>query len=176
MTVYLGAAHRNCPAGTGLLLPRGHEHTFRVESEEARLLVVLLPAGPEDFYLELGAFGDRDSGARTPANQDMERLVTVAARYGVEITGPGPDQPGRSAPLIRDLLAVQPRWETPTERGRLGEGRRAAVEAHRAQETGVVRRMPTALPVTSHGHTAGGRAAGGQFGPVLGRSRVYAGG
>jgi quercetin dioxygenase-like cupin family protein len=71
------------PAGTGLFLPVGREHAYAVVSEEARLLVVMAPAGLEGCLVDLtGTAGDG-----SPA---VERLVTLAARYGIEITGPPP--------------------------------------------------------------------------------------
>ena len=70
-----------CPAGTCLLLPKGCEYAYSVESERARLLVVAVPAGIEGCYREL----DDSDGAPHSAAPDFERLVTVAARYGVEI-------------------------------------------------------------------------------------------
>jgi quercetin dioxygenase-like cupin family protein len=69
------------PAGTCVLLPRGCEHTYAVESERARLLTILVPAGFEGYYREM----DDRGGASQPATPDFERLVTVAAHYGVEI-------------------------------------------------------------------------------------------
>ncbi len=72
------------PAGTWLFLPRGSDHTFSVESADARLLVMLAPAGLENC---LGESGQPDNPA---AEQPViERLVATAARYGVAITGPG---------------------------------------------------------------------------------------
>jgi quercetin dioxygenase-like cupin family protein len=73
-------------AGTCRFLPRGVEHAYAVESGEARLLVVLTPAGLEGAFEELTA-GD--------AGPDLDRLITVAARYGVTITGPAPRQGSR---------------------------------------------------------------------------------
>ncbi len=75
----------DAPAGTCVLLPRGGEHTFRVESAEARLLVLVTPAGLEGYYREL----DRPD-ARSGVAPGVERLVATAARYGVAITGPPP--------------------------------------------------------------------------------------
>jgi quercetin dioxygenase-like cupin family protein len=67
--------------GTAILLPRGTEHAWRVESEAARLLVVVAPAGLEASWAEL-------SSRETP----LERLVAVAAHRGIEITGPPLDR------------------------------------------------------------------------------------
>ncbi len=64
-------------AGTAVLLPRGTEHAWRVESANARLLIAVAPAGLESCWAEL-------SSRETP----LERLVAVAARCGIEITGP----------------------------------------------------------------------------------------
>ncbi len=83
LTYYVDEETHHATAGTYVILPRGCEHTFSVESDEARLLVMVVPAGCEGFY------GELDSDA-TGAASDIERLVTVAARYGVEITGPPP--------------------------------------------------------------------------------------
>jgi quercetin dioxygenase-like cupin family protein len=72
------------PAGTWLFLPRGIEHAFSVESPEARLLVVLSPAGLEGYLRELS-----QTGEAVAELQLIERLVATVARYGIAITGPG---------------------------------------------------------------------------------------
>lgn len=85
------------PAGTWLFLPRGSEHTFAVQSEEARLLVLLAPAGLEDSIGELARPAD-------PVDNPplVEKLVATAARYGVSITGPGRRATGEmSSPTLR---------------------------------------------------------------------------
>ena len=93
LTLRVGDVERDCPAGTGVLLARGCEHTYRVESGEARLLVLLVPAGLEGYYRELGVPTDGRTGhGAGDGRQDVERLVTVAARYGVAITGPPPGE------------------------------------------------------------------------------------
>jgi quercetin dioxygenase-like cupin family protein len=74
----------DAPAGTSLFLPRGSEHTFVVQSPEARLLMLLSPAGLEHSLADLAQPSQPLSGELV-----IERLVTTAARYGVSITGPG---------------------------------------------------------------------------------------
>lgn len=67
-------------AGEAVFLPRGREHAYQLGTDEARLLVLAVPAGIEGMYAEL-------EDAREDARY-VERLISVAARYGVEITGP----------------------------------------------------------------------------------------
>ena len=81
LTYYLDGREHRARAGSCLALPRGGEHGFVVEMQEAQLLTLVLPAGLEGYCLELDEAG-REDGVT------VERLVTVAGRYGVEITGP----------------------------------------------------------------------------------------
>jgi quercetin dioxygenase-like cupin family protein len=69
--------------GMWLYLPRGSQHRFSVESAEARLLVMLAPAGIEDWLRDL-----RLPDSPTADPNTVERLVSTAARHGVAITGP----------------------------------------------------------------------------------------
>ena len=86
---YKGDEDLRCGPGDRVLLPRGCEHTFRVESDEARLLVLLTPAGLEGLYAELVKSIDPRRGENPRSmTRDLDRLVTASARYGVEITGP----------------------------------------------------------------------------------------
>jgi quercetin dioxygenase-like cupin family protein len=75
--VLLGEQVRTVSAGECIVLPQGRTHTYRIVSDEARLLVVIAPAGLEASYPDGIWHGD-----------DFERLVAVAARYGIEVTGP----------------------------------------------------------------------------------------
>lgn len=70
-------------AGSGLLLPRGSEHTLTVESPAARLLLAISPAGLERCLGELEELEHAGS-----SELHVERLVALAARFGVAITGP----------------------------------------------------------------------------------------
>ena len=70
------------PAGTAVFLPRGVEHALLAETDEAKVLSFFAPAGFERFYGEMAAVGPLD----------VERLVTTAARYGCQISGPTPER------------------------------------------------------------------------------------
>ena len=94
LTCYVGGEARPVPAGRCVYLPRGVEHGFVVESGEATILHLFTPAGYEGAIRELGAVASSNTSAPgLAAPPDVERLVTVAARYGCEITGPPPTQP-----------------------------------------------------------------------------------
>ena len=81
ITVEVNSIQRRCRAGDCTLLPRGAEHTWRVESDEATLLALATPAGLEGYYEELAR----------PVEPEcrVERLIAASARYGIEILGPG---------------------------------------------------------------------------------------
>ena len=80
LSVWVSGEWVEVPAGTAMFLPRGAEHAFVTATEKARVLSFFAPAGFERFYREMAATGPLD----------VERLVTIAARYGCEITGPTP--------------------------------------------------------------------------------------
>lgn len=88
----LGRETVDARAGTCLILPRGGEHSYRIRSATARLLVIAVPAGIEGYYRELS----RPAGPATGVGA-VERLIVVAARHGVTITGPRHKR-GRSPP------------------------------------------------------------------------------
>ncbi len=70
----------DAPTGSCLTLPRNIEHSYQVLSDTAHLLVIITPAGLENFYRELA------SSRPLPA----EHLITAASHYGITITGPAP--------------------------------------------------------------------------------------
>jgi quercetin dioxygenase-like cupin family protein len=65
--------------GDAFVAPRGAPHTYRVESDRARWLVLCSPAGFEEFVSEVAAAG---------ADPGPELLTAAAARRGIEILGP----------------------------------------------------------------------------------------
>ena len=82
VTFELEGERHDGTAGTCMLLPCGREHSFTIESDDARLLFLLLPAGLEGW---VGAASAEDLSGGSPA---VERFVATAARYGVSISGP----------------------------------------------------------------------------------------
>lgn len=84
--VQVGELFHRIGVGECIYLPRGCEHAILAESPEARLLLITLPAGIEGYYRELDLVSDEEAA-------DVERLIAVAARYGLMITGPAMIRP-----------------------------------------------------------------------------------
>ena len=90
ITVYRGEEMIAATAGDFMRLPRGVPHAFRVDSEQARLIDVVTPAGHENFFR---LAGEPVEGLALPpmaGAPDMERLADAAARTDLEILGPPP--------------------------------------------------------------------------------------
>ena len=76
-------------AGSLVYGPRGIQHGFRVDSDEARLLLIFGPAGVEGFFREAGK--PAGSIALPPPDEqfmDREALTEVAKRFGQEFVAP----------------------------------------------------------------------------------------
>ena len=73
-------------AGFLVIAPPGHTHAFKNEGDEpARVLLLITPAGLEEFFQEVGVPIKEESALSehfTPEN--LERMVTTASKYGVE--------------------------------------------------------------------------------------------
>ncbi len=94
VTFYVGSERVEGAPGTSVLFPRGVEHAYVVTSEVARMLVVLAPCQPgfERCVADLSACPiEPVPGVIPGAEQEIERLVATAARFGVELTRPRPD-------------------------------------------------------------------------------------
>ncbi len=76
-------------AGSLVYGPRNVAHAFRVDSEEARLLLLFGPAGVEGFFREAGK--PARSVELPPADEqfiDREALMQIGNRYQQEYVGP----------------------------------------------------------------------------------------
>jgi quercetin dioxygenase-like cupin family protein len=78
--------------GTFANMPVGTPHSFKNESGRlARMLISVAPAGLEKMFFEVGV--PMPPGATTaapPTNEEIERLLAVAPKYGIGIRLPGP--------------------------------------------------------------------------------------
>lgn len=72
--------------GAYVFAPRNLPHGFRVQGDRpARMLLLCAPGGFADFVVEMSE--------PAPAPPDMAKLVSLAAKYGVDILGPLPALP-----------------------------------------------------------------------------------
>jgi mannose-6-phosphate isomerase-like protein (cupin superfamily) len=88
MTFYIGDEILEATAGCFAFAPRGIPHTFTVDAEPTRVLVLASPAGFEHFALELGQPAASDTPPLDAAMPAPEVLGPVAGRYGIEVVGP----------------------------------------------------------------------------------------
>ena len=91
-TVWVDGQPCPCQAGAIAFAPGGTPHSFRVESDTARMLVLSTPAGIEDYVRALAEpatwpwLQPPSDGPRVPA----ERIAAVEAELGIVRHGPPP--------------------------------------------------------------------------------------
>lgn len=86
VTVLIGDRTLTAAAGSFAFVPRGTIHTFSNRAtREARLLVIISPAGFERAFEEMAEVAP--SADQPP---DMDRLMAIAEKYNLEIAGPPP--------------------------------------------------------------------------------------
>jgi quercetin dioxygenase-like cupin family protein len=73
--------------GSFIHLPRGLQHQFKNETDRpVRVLIQVAPAGLEGMFVETGREVTELSSPISPASrEEIDRLLVVAPRYGVEI-------------------------------------------------------------------------------------------
>jgi quercetin dioxygenase-like cupin family protein len=90
--VVVGNERLRLTPGTWLFVPRGIGHGWRCRSAEGRVLYLSVPGGRDAFYREVGEAVP--AGAPLPPSRepDVEALATTAARHGIRIVGPPPEE------------------------------------------------------------------------------------
>ncbi len=92
ITLQVGDQRIVVRAGTFANMPVGTLHSFKNETDRpARMLISVAPAGLEQMFLEVGQ--PVPEGAQTappPTREEIEKMLSVAARYGIEIQLPPP--------------------------------------------------------------------------------------
>jgi steroid delta-isomerase-like uncharacterized protein len=103
---------RRVRAGDYVFGPREVPHGFKVVgNSHASMLLLCAPGGFEKFVLELS---EPLSNPVTPP--DMAKLMAAAARFGIDILGPLPEEraegltPGGASRSTDDLKALNHRW------------------------------------------------------------------
>ena len=88
LTVRVGDEETVAGPGDLAWLPRDVPHTFRVETETARYLEVITPAGFERFHVEGSRPVSGDSFLPEPTPVDPAALAAHAAEHACDIIGP----------------------------------------------------------------------------------------
>jgi quercetin dioxygenase-like cupin family protein len=88
LRLFLGDREIAVAAGQAALAPRGVAHTYRVESDRARWIVINSPAGFEQFLLTASEPAPGDELPPAGRRADPAALADAAAAHGIEILGP----------------------------------------------------------------------------------------
>ena len=77
-------------AGMFANMPVGTPHSFKNESNKpAKMLVSVVPAGLEKMFMEIGVpLAEGATTALPPRKEDVEKLLAIAPKYGIEIRLP----------------------------------------------------------------------------------------
>jgi quercetin dioxygenase-like cupin family protein len=91
ITFTVGGRRFVAQAGTFANMPVGTPHSFKNEaSHPAKMLIAIAPAGLDQMFFECGV--SLPQGATTappPTKEEIDKLLEVAPRYGIEIRLPG---------------------------------------------------------------------------------------
>ena len=91
MTVSVGDRTIKATPGTMVFLPRGVKHSFAIESEQLRMLVLLTPAGLEGWFKEFSVPAPTMTlppAAEVPYSE-IQRMLEVSQRYGLDLSCQG---------------------------------------------------------------------------------------
>ena len=77
-------------AGMFANMPVGTPHSFKNESNKpAKMLTSVAPAGLEKMFMEIGVpLAEGATTALPPTREDVEKLLAIAPKYGIEIRLP----------------------------------------------------------------------------------------
>ena len=91
ITFQVGDKRVIATAGMFANMPVGTPHSFKNESgKPARMLIAVAAAGLEQMFFEVGvALAEGATAALPPAMAEIEKLLEVSSRYGIEIRLPG---------------------------------------------------------------------------------------
>ena len=81
-------------AGTFLYSPKGQLHRFtNTTATPAKMLIWVTPAGFEKFMAEIGkAVNDQITVGASLSPEDLDKILTTAPKYGIEIIPPSSEQ------------------------------------------------------------------------------------
>ena len=86
MTVSVGDRTFRATPGTTVIVPRNVVHSFTIESQQLRVLILLTPAGMEGWFKEFSV--PAPAMTLPPADEvpysDIQRMLEVGPQYGIE--------------------------------------------------------------------------------------------
>jgi len=89
ITFQIGDQRLVATAGMFANMPVGSLHSFKNETgKPAKMLISVAPAGLEQMFFEVGQPVGSGTAAPLPTKADIEKLLTVAPHYGIEIRVP----------------------------------------------------------------------------------------
>jgi quercetin dioxygenase-like cupin family protein len=91
ITLQVGEERLVASAGMFANMPVGTPHSFKNEnSKSAKMLISVAPAGLEKMFFEVGVpLLEGSTTALPPTKEEIEMMLAVAPRYGIEIKLPG---------------------------------------------------------------------------------------
>jgi quercetin dioxygenase-like cupin family protein len=90
ITFTIGDKRLIASAGMFANMPVGTPHSFKNESNKlTRMLISVAPAGLEKMFFEFGVpLPEGSTTALPPTKEEIEKLLAIAPRYGIEIKRP----------------------------------------------------------------------------------------
>lgn len=88
VSLFVGAEHMVLGSSQAALAPRDVPHTYRVESDEARWLVIATPAGFDGFVGSVADVAPAEELPPAGRPVDPAAMGEAAARFGIELLGP----------------------------------------------------------------------------------------
>lgn len=90
ITFMIGEERLVATAGTFANIPVGTPHSFKNEGQQpAKMLISVAPAGLEEMFFEFGVpLLEGSTTALPPTKEEIEKLLTIAPRYGIKIRVP----------------------------------------------------------------------------------------
>ena len=89
LEVTVGESRFRAGAGSFVHLPKGVLHSYQnVGAGSARFLTLIVPAGLERFFEEVGKTGTDPASPPPFEEEDIDKLLAAASKYGVEIPPP----------------------------------------------------------------------------------------
>ena len=93
ITFQIGEEREVATAGVFANMPVGTPHSFKNESgKPAKMLITVAPAGLEEMFFEFGVpLPEGSTSTLPPTKDEIDTLLTIAPRYGIEIRVPHHD-------------------------------------------------------------------------------------